>query len=305
MENWDDLKFVLAVSRAGGLSGAARALGVNHSTVSRRITAIETAMGVRLFDRLPRGLRPTEAGETAIQSAEVIERQVMDLSLAIAARDEDLAGVIRVTVPPLVVQAHLADVFTEFTTLHPQIDLTILATNETLNLHQREADVAIRVSDTPDETLFGRRVIGQNSCYYVSKRYLEAHQDALMRGDATFPLDYVGFIWWGDNPPEGVSDVFPAARISAKFDDMVAAHAAVKSGLGATRMPCFLGDSDPDLCRLPGFSPQPYLGIWVLTQSHLQSVRRVRLFMSFISQALEGRAALYRGDLDTVDTDIR
>lgn len=157
MENWDDLKYALAVHRHGGLSGAARALGVNHSTVSRRLSALETRMGVRLFDRFANGLTATALGEQAIQTAEEMERHALDLDLAIFGQDMEMAGPLKVSAPQLVIQVALASFFTEFTRAYPKINLTVIATSDTVNLHRREADISIRASNEPEGTLWGRK----------------------------------------------------------------------------------------------------------------------------------------------------
>ena len=106
--DWDDLKFVLETARQGGLSGAARALGVNHATVARRIAAAEAALGVSLFDRRPSGYVPTRAGQDAVRTAEAFEVEHAALSRAVAARDAALSGPLTVTAPHLLVHSVLA-----------------------------------------------------------------------------------------------------------------------------------------------------------------------------------------------------
>lgn len=144
MLDWNDLRFVLETARNGGTSGAARVLGVNHATVARRISAAEAALGERLFDRLPSGYVPTEAGLEAVRTAEAMARLDSELDLKIAARDDRIKGRLRVTAPQLLIQRLLGDILADFVASYPEVDLELVATNDPLNLAQREADVAIR-----------------------------------------------------------------------------------------------------------------------------------------------------------------
>lgn len=295
MDNWDDLKFVAAVARYGGLSGAARALNVNHSTVSRRLSALEARIGARLFERLASGLTPTNEGNEAIAAAKRIEAEFFALDRRIVARDTVLEGPLRVTAPQLIFTAQLAEIMARFGELNPQIELTMIGANEPLNLHRREADVAIRISDTPEPSLHGRIATGQNRCYYASRDCVRAHAGAFSRSSDDAPLHCVTFSWWGEGAPADILARFPNANVSVRSDDMIAVHAAVRAGMGIGRMPCFLGDSDPGLARVPGFEPTRYLDIWVLTHPDLKKVERIRRFMRFASDAFKARSDLYLG----------
>jgi DNA-binding transcriptional LysR family regulator len=290
MESWDDLKYALAVYRYGGLSGAARALGVNHSTVSRRLSALEDNMGVRLFDRLPQGLKATIYGERAIESAIAIERQVMDLSLSIASKDQGLAGPLKVSAPQLIIQVHLAEIFAQFSQAYPEVELSIIATTDAVNLHRREADVSIRATNQPEDTLWGRKVLSQNRMYYGAKAYLAG------RGDAEV-MDCLNFMWGGDDAPPEVLKIYPKARVAAKFDDMVAVLGAVSARMGIARMPCFLGDSMAGFERVQGLEPQAYSDIWILTHPDFKKVPRIKTFMRFVGDALKERQGLFLGSV--------
>ena len=291
MTNWDDLRFVLAAARHGSLSAAARALGVNHATVSRRIAAAEDALGAVLFDRLPSGYVPTEAGRKAAAIAETMEVAAMDLERAIAARDTRLEGPLTITAAQLLVERVLAPILAEFRTAYPGIEPIVRATNEELSLARREADVALRVSNRPVETLHGTKIVTQLAGVYGSRQYVGA-----LRTDD--PLDLMRFVHWPDVIEE-VSAHWPRVRTSLSFDDMVAALGAVRAGLGVTRMPCFLGETDPDLVRVPGIPLVPYYDIWLVTHPDLRRVRRIQVFMSFAAKRLRALRAIFRpGDSD-------
>lgn len=157
-KNWDDLRVFLAVARAGSLSGAARALSVNHSTVFRRIGAFEAALGVRLFERQSDGYLLTPAGEELRDGALRIEEEIASLSRKVAGQDLRLSGAVRVTTIDMLAFGLLPRHLARFRDAYPGIEIELVVGNTMLNLSRREADVALRVGNTPPETLVGRRV---------------------------------------------------------------------------------------------------------------------------------------------------
>lgn len=289
MDEWDDLRFVLAVARGGGLSGAARRLGVNHSTVSRRISGLEARLGVRLFDRLPSGHRPTEAGQDAIAAAERMEAAATEMAISLTGRDSALRGAVTLTAPLMILLGPFAEVLAAFRAAHPGIEVRLAATNDLLNLHRREADIAIRATDMPDDGLFGMRLTEQRAAIYAAPGYLDRQaQEGL-------PLDWIGNPR-ESAPPADVLGRFPGARIAARADDKLAALAAARAGIGACRLPCFQGDTDPALVRVPGFPLYRYPDKWILTHSDLRDVARVRAVMRFAADAVRARRALFMGE---------
>ncbi len=288
MTDWNDLRFVLETARQSGTSGAARVLGVNHATVARRITAAETALGARLFERLPSGYVPTEAGRDAVRIAEQMEILEADLDRKVAARDTEVRGVLRVTAPQLLFDRVLADIFAEFITAYPEVELKLVATNASLNLAQREADVAIRFSRNPPDSLIGRRFFEQKAGVY-------GRRDLILQdkgGDN--PLDWIKFAHWPGPPPE-VKTMRPNLNPRLTVDDMTSAIAAVHAGIGATRMSCFLGDTDEALMRVPGIPLFAQLPLWLLTHTDLRQVPRIRVFMDFVSKGLSELRPLFEG----------
>lgn len=287
--DWNDLRFVLETSRQKGLSGAARVLGVNHATVARRIAAAEDALQVTLFDRLPTGYRPTTAGQAAVEAAIAMETIGIDLERTIGAEDLAIAGDLTVTAPQLMIGHVLSPILRDFSRAYPEIRLKVLGTNETLNLARREADVAIRISNTPHETLFGRKVADQKSAVYASRAYLEA-----LETDPDKALAWLRFEQWTGIIPE-VRAAYPNVTVAMTFDDMAAMLGAVEAGIGVTRMPCFLGDAAPNLVRVPRIPLMPYLSIWVLTHADLRKVARISTFMTFVGERLAQLRPLFEG----------
>jgi len=288
MLDWNDLRHVLETARQGGISGAARVLGVNHGTVARRITAAEKALGARLFDRLTSGYVPTEAGLDAVRAAEEMEASGAILDRQVGARDADVEGPLTVTAPQLLVERVLGPMFRDFVVGHPEIELTLVATNDVLNLARRQADVAIRISNNPSPTLVGHRVAEQRAAVYASPELIARDAGGIA------PLDWVRFSSW-PGPPEKVREIRPNLKVRLAVDDMMAAIGAARAGVGATRMACFLGDSDPALCRVPGLPDFDYSPVWVLTHSDLKRVPRIRAFVEHTATRLRKLRPLFMG----------
>ncbi|PWE29904.1 LysR family transcriptional regulator [Maritimibacter sp. 55A14] len=288
MLNWNDLRYVLETARKGGISGAARVLGVNHATVARRITAAEQALGARIFDRMSSGYVPTEAGWDAVRAAEAMERTGARLDRRIGARDAAVAGKLTVTAPQLLIERVLGPVLLGFIEEYPGVELQLLATNDILNLSRREADVAIRISDSPSPSLVGRRVCEQKAAVYATPELI-----ARDPGGAA-PLEWIRFAHW-PGPSREIREARPNLNVRLSVDDMMAAVGAARAGIGATRMACFLGETDPSLQRVPGLPAFAYMPVWVLTHPDLRGVPRNRAFVDFVAARLRRMRRLFEG----------
>ncbi|SFI62927.1 LysR family transcriptional regulator [Celeribacter neptunius] len=306
MTDWDSLRYILAVAREGGLSGAARVLGVNHATVSRQLAKAEDAAGVRFFTRLASGLQPTEAGQVAIAHAEEVEARMVALDMALAARDETEEGELKITIPPLLADDHFAEDIKEFKSLHPGIDIQLLGATEVLNLHRREADVAIRVTQSPEESLWGRMVTPQRAGWFATPEFVERYREVLEGRDNETALPYIAFSTWFTATPAGLFSELPPCRAAIKTDDMVSAMALARQGVGMVRSSHLLGSSDPALVRVPGIALADHIPIWVLTHPDLRHVPRVTEFMRFIAGRFTARRSLYMGpDKSSANTATR
>lgn len=288
IENWDHLRVVLAVARAGSLSRAGADLGVNHATVSRQLARCEEAAKATLFDRLPTGLRPTEAGETVIAHARDMEARLEVLSVELA-RHEEETGPLVISAPPLLIDATIAAGVAAYKRQHPAAEIELRGDNRIIDLTQREADIAIRVSRKPDDALWGRRVLSQRAGFYARPDWIAA-QDWK---DPTFALPIIGFDTWAEPVPEHVSQRYPNARVVCRTDDMIAAIALAREGLGAAWMPHFVGRRSEGLSHVAAVPDRSYADIWVLTHPYLKGVTRVRRFLTFIAEWLADRQTAF------------
>src|SRR5271166_1920692 len=156
--SWDEFRLVKAIADSRSLTGAAEALGLNHSTVFRRLAALESAVGSHLFERSRSGYEPTAAGDEMIALATVMADSIIEFERRIAGRDFKPAGCLRVTTNELIAHHFLPAIMPQFRAQYPEMVLELILCDQILSLSRRDADVAIRLTNDPLETLVGRRV---------------------------------------------------------------------------------------------------------------------------------------------------
>lgn len=274
--DWDDLRTVLALVRHGTLAGAGTELGVSYTTVARRVQRTEKDMGEVLFERLADGYRPTEAALLVAEYAERMEEEQVSLLRKIQGRDTRLAGPLVVTAPELLIGSHLAPVLDQFTRVHPEVDVKVRAGNDLLDLHKREADIAIRMQRAPDEPLKGLKLCQQQSASFANPKV--AHQ--IQRQ----PRGRIDWIVLESEPeiPKASLEAYPNARVRMVCDDMVALIGAAQGGLGVVRMPFYLGRATPWLVQVPMLPPQPEPDIWAVAHEDIWRSAKVAAFRSML-----------------------
>lgn len=284
---WDDLRFALAVAEHGGLAGAARALGVNHTTVLRRVAALEAAQGARLFERLPTGYVPTAAGEEALAAARVAREAVDAFGRRLAGRDLRLEGALRVATTDTLAAGLLPRHLAAFHARHPGIMLELAVGNGLADLTRRDADVAVRPAAGPSEALVGRRVANLAFAVYARPAAEGAAADWLMP-DESLAATAIG---------RWARAQVPAGAVAARADSLLALRDLAAAGLGRAALPCYLGDADPRLARV-GAAPLAGVAseLWVLTHEDLRRTARVHAFTGFIAQALASERDLLEGN---------
>lgn len=270
--NWDDIKTVMQLVRGGSLAAAAKSMGVNYTTVARRVTRAEAALDTRLFERLADGYAPTEAGLTVARHGAEMEEREHALMRSLTAKDERLSGRLVISAPQLLIGPHLSKVIDTFCASHPDVDLSIRATNDLVDLTRREADLAIRISNDPGDTLKGVRLTSQHTASFASPDWAER----LKRDPGTL-VDWVVYDQLGA-VPKAASRQWPNQRVKLRCDDMVALVGAAQAGVGVVRMPMFLGRATPGLVQVPVLPPQPYMDIWVVAHLDVWPSARVQAF---------------------------
>lgn len=290
--DWDDLRVFLAVARSRTLSGAARKLGVNQTTVTRRLEALEATLGVRLFDRSQTGVKPTPAAAEVVSVAERLEENVASIERQIAGQDMRLTGELRVTTIDMCAYYDV-ELFETFASRFPEIELELSVGYFPRNLTRREADVAIRWTDKPPEHLVGHQVASADYAIYGAKSLLENHSDRAA-------LDELPWIDWDITNNARLTALWmrkhiPPTQVVCRYDMALALHAAIRSGMGVGFMPCAYGDNDPLLKRIRPVEPDFCIGIWLLTHPDLRSTARVRAFMEHASNYFTSRRERFAG----------
>lgn len=285
---WDDLRVFLELHRLGTLTAAASRLGVHTSTAQRRLTALESSLGTRLFDRSPSGLTPTAAGEAMVPLATQVEEDVDTLRRSMVGRDQSPRGPVHLTAPEPLLPL-LVGPLAEFRRRYPDIDLQVSFSDRFYDLDRREADVALRPSATPPETAVGRRIADVAWAVYAAPASLDINpQDTLpwaIFGDELGRLSVAA--WWRDH--HGQSPVHLTVNSVSAMRQVVACSPC--RGL----LPCFVGDPDPGLLRLHGPIDAPESGLWLLVHRDLRRAARVRALLDHLWQTLAGERALFTG----------
>lgn len=290
MIDWDDVRFFLAAARGGSVRGAAERLGVNHSTVLRRIGALEGRLGARLFDKLPSGYRLTGAGEEVLGLAEQMEAASLGLETRVLGRDQSLRGPLRVTLAPTLATHLLMPDLAAFARLHPEVELEVLASFEPANLTNRDADVALRVvydrARLP-ANLHGHKGPDLHGGVYASRALLDARGVDRLRWVVKGEDGAAVWAGTGGLPPIGAP--FRTTDAGAQIE-------AVRQGIGMAALPCFVGDAEPGLTRVPGASLRRHGTLWLLTQGETRRTGRVRAFTEFVARRLAAHGPRLAGE---------
>ncbi|MBO6894225.1 MAG: LysR family transcriptional regulator [Roseibium sp.] len=278
--HWDHLRAFLTFIREGSVRRAARTLNTTHSTVARQLKALEADLGGPLFEPGPEGRTLTALGHRIVPMAERMEADAAAISRAAFAEDTSLAGPVCLSVTEGLYLNVFAPVIDDFLRHFPMITLELVMSDALSSLSRREADVVIRITNTPPDSAIGRKLAASPICPYVAPKYLVERP----RLDRWIALDY--------EPAR--APVLPAHVVATASSLQSAAH-LIRAGQGIGILPCFQGDTDPGLIRLPGHSPLPDMDIWILTHTDLKTNARVRALLDHIYNAVPEFAPIISG----------
>lgn len=277
--DWDDLRFVLAVERTGTMAAAARQLGVNESTVARRVTRAQAHLGARLFERASGRFTPTAAGSALVCRAERIELEVQAAQGAIAGADARAAGTVRVTAVPIVANRLLAPALVALSANHPELTIELIAEPRDLSLTRREADIAVRLARPERDLRAVARRIG----------FLDYGVYAL--AGATAPdLPWISYEDRMRDLPQsrwiagqaGVADEHPPVLVH----DAETLLQCVLAGLGKSLLPSAVAGRHPALVRMDGYRDVPRRDIWLMVHPDLRAMTRIRVVMAWLVEAV-------------------
>ncbi|MEM6930298.1 MAG: LysR family transcriptional regulator, partial [Myxococcota bacterium] len=277
--DWNDLQTLLAVTEHDGLKGAAKALGVHATTVSRRVREIEERQQTRLFERYRHGVVLTEAGADALAVAGEMRELVDGLSARLQGRDTRLSGTIRVTAVDSLLRQWMPH-FTVFQSRYPDIQLELASGMVMANLTRREADVAIRIAWEAPEHLVGSRLCDVAHAVYGSEELLARHGAEATREDLPW-VAYDLAVFRGVDA--FLATRHPRARVVMRVPRIDLLVAAIDSGVGIGILNCHAGDAHPRLRRI-GPADAGTSRLWVLTHPELRGTARISAFTSFMRQ---------------------
>jgi DNA-binding transcriptional LysR family regulator len=284
MFDWNDLKAFLAVARGGSSLAGAKTLGVNQTTVARRVEALEAALGLKLFERGQSGSRLTEAGRDLLTEGEKVERAASGFESRAHAHQRGLAGSIKLTCTEILANSAITPAIGAFRKLYPEVQIDLVITDVPLDIEAGEADLAIRSGRAlPTSNLIARKIADYEFALYCSRDYIARKGFPATLADLK-DHDLIG----GDvalGPLPGMSWMFghaggkPPVHTSNSMTNLI--H-AVKAGLGIAPLGCVLADADPSLVRCTECIVEAQASSWIVTRRELRDTPRIRAFIDFL-----------------------
>ena len=300
--DWDDLRYALAVGSTGSLTSAARQLAVNHTTVLRRLDALEARLGARLFERSRGKYLPTEAGALVLEQARRMADQAEDIERRVAGRDREMTGPLRLTTAFVVMEHLLPQPLAEFARDHPGIEVEVVENAFLADLSRRqvdasagwtrrEADVALRLSPQVAEHLVGRP-LGMTHCRVFARRGASGLPQtvqplASLLRDApwvAFERDAQSRVY-----DQWMRKHLAHAKVRLRVDIFNAVAAVLNTGLAVGVLPTFMQERHPELVPVSDVLPDLSVPVWMLTHPDLRGTARVRAFMQHVGDRVAAR----------------
>jgi molybdate transport repressor ModE-like protein len=289
------VKALLAVARSGSTAGAARELGVNQTTVARRLEALEKDLGAKLVERHQAGASLTEAGRSLVTDAEAMEQAALAMRQKIEVHQRGVSGTLRVTMSELTANAGLIPLLPEFRAAYPELTLELAITDDMLDLEAGEADVALRGAYVlPDSNLVARKISETEWALYCSQDYASRMGLPATHADLK---DHVLIGGDSDRDFPGLTPILrdaPGAQVTLKSSSVTHLFASVRAGIAIGSMPCVLADLEPNLVQIFPPDPDSLSFTWMITRPDLKDAPRVRAFMDFFAPRIQALTREYR-----------
>jgi DNA-binding transcriptional LysR family regulator len=284
----DQLRIFLAIIRTGNTVAAARRLGVDHSTVSRRLSALERGIGTRLFDRSPRGLSPTAAATALIAHAERIESELIAAADSVAGRDTEARGVVRLATPEVFGTFLVAPYVVDLAARHPHLTLELAPETRSISLSKREADIAVTIRPPPRGRLVARKLTDYRIGLFASPAYLEAHGPVGSIAELGRHR-LVSYIDEMLDAPEinALEEVRPGAPTIFRSSSSAAQQAAIVAGLGLGMLHVVAAERDPRLVRVLGGAIEIRRSYWLVLHADMQRNPRIRAVVDFLAATVD------------------
>lgn len=293
--SWDDLRVIKAIGKSGSLAAAAATLGVNNSTIARRLAQVEDSLGVALFDRRRAGYVPTAPGVELIDLATRVELDIVSVTRRVSGYADGHAGELRVATSDALLLDFLTPIVADFRRRNPAVRVEVIVGNNLLNLARGESDIAFRaVTGAPPDNLFGRKLATIAWAAYgrrndFSEKRLNSHelyqQRWLSYGNGLSGLKAFRFV--GERVPEN--------NIAYRSDSVAGMVTTIAAGMGIGFLPCMHGDLSPNLVRVGIVEPEASDDLWILTHPDIRRSGRVYAFMTHCAEAIASRRAFIEG----------
>ena len=294
MLSWDDFRYVKAIADTRSLAGAAELLGVNHSTVFRRLGQIEQQLGSRLFERGRAGYAPTTCGEQMVELAERMGDDIISFERAVTGQDLRPSGELRITTSDVLLLHFLGDVLIGFRRAYPEIVLDVVVSNQRLNLSKRDADVAVRATYHNPDPLSGSKIAQIAWAVFgpaaLATESFDPTVDARRHDWVSFadPVAIAKAMRW-------LREHAGEKRIVYKINTMIGLAEAAAGGVGLALLPCYVGSAVAGLAQLSPPLPELEGELWLLTHPDLRNTARVRAFLDYCAEAIARRRRLIEG----------
>ena len=287
MLDWNDLRYFLSVARTGSTLAASKQMKVSQSTVSRRITAFEEDIGVKLFVRKPSGYDLTPRGESVLPAAESVEAAILSFSDGIEAESRRLAGTVRLTTVESAANAWVIPAVGLLRDRYPEISVEIMTSDQYLDLARGEADIAIRFGPKPtQETLIVRHLIDMLESFYANEQLVaQIGMPEDIPDMARYPL--VSSLDDESSTSRWVAEHVPGAKIAQRASTLSSIIASVQSGLGASILPCLMGDDIKGLVRLMPPIDELTTPGWMVTTDEARRQPHIRAVIDFVVEQIQ------------------
>jgi DNA-binding transcriptional LysR family regulator len=291
---WDDVRFFLAVARAGSLSAAARALGVGHVTVGRRIALLERRLGVTLLSRTPDGFSTTSAGQAILRQCAAMESAALDLERVAAGRDLLVTGSVRLTTTEALAHQLIVPAINLLRQAHPDLQIDLLVGVRSLDIARRDADLAVRFARPAAPELICRKLGEIGFSLYASQRYLAKH-GVPKRGQGLGGFDLITFTGApAATRPFFMGEPLEGARVALRCDNPLIQSGAAANHVGIAELACFLGDTDPNLVRIWPNEPPTLRMAWLVVHQDLRRSARIKVVSSAIADTFRRQLTTLR-----------
>ncbi len=283
--DWNDLQSFLAMARTGRLTVAARRMGVDHSTLSRRISALEDAMNVRLFERRPVGFVLTPEGEALLGDAEAIESLTVRMSTRLRADTSHLTGNVRIGTPEGFGTYFLAPQLAQLCDKHPDLNIELVANPRSFSMSKREADIAVSMARPSQGRVYARKLVDYGLGIYASQRYVDTHP-IIANKEHLLGHNWIGYVedlmWTAelDYLPMVDRNIQPRLHIS----NVISQLTAIAGGAGLGVLPHFMTRHDPTLVRVLPSEVHLTRAYWLITHPDTHDLARIKACANFLTE---------------------